>query len=254
VEARAPESPVPPTPKSGEVQAAPRAELAENKPDASPAAPENTTARLADVKAEPEQSEREEARSQPHIAVKSQAPEKPVVVTRSPSPSSPLRIAAITLGAAALSYGVVRFGISPQLTGTKPTASESAAASPTEAHTAAVQAASSPDAVRAPASAAAIVQAAAAAAPTTQDLPMPPGVVIAHAKGLLEIDTSDQQAIYVDGVFVGRGPLRRIPLDPGSHQVELRDGSANSGFSVAIKQGRRARVSVPGDEKPGAPR
>jgi hypothetical protein len=90
--------------------------------------------------------------------------------------------------------------------------------------------------------------------PTRADLPLPPGVIIAHEKGLLEIDTSDKQAIYVDGVFVGRGPLRRIPLDPGNHRVELRDGSENQAFPVEIQRGRRARLSVAGDEKPGARR
>jgi hypothetical protein len=43
--------------------------------------------------------------------------------------------------------------------------------------------------------------------------------------------------------------MRRVALDPGSHQLELRDGAARSGFSVAVAKGRRTRISLGGDVK-----
>jgi CheY-like chemotaxis protein len=242
------ESPFPPTPRSERLSAAPAADASD---EASPVAVEHTTARLAPAQ--------EEARASaaPRVTSVRVPSDKPLVETRAAGSGGPLRIALITLGAAALSYGVVRFAVAPQLTGSpKPDAAETAAlSSPTDSRMAAARPASAPEppaAAAQPASAAG--SAAAAAAPKPEDLPLPPGVVIAHAKGLLEIDTSDKLGIYVDGVFVGRGPLRRIPLDPGSHRVELRDGSEAQSFSVVIQRGRRARVSVAGDEKPGARR
>ncbi len=73
---------------------------------------------------------------------------------------------------------------------------------------------------------------------------MPPGVPLADDKGLLEIDIAGKDAIYVDGTFVGRGPLRRVPLDPGKHDVKLRQPGEEQAFQVDVKKGSRTRLSL----------
>lgn len=74
------------------------------------------------------------------------------------------------------------------------------------------------------------------------DLPLPDGIQVAPEKGLLEINTAGDHKIYVGGVFVGRGPVRRVPLAAGAHQVQLRlDGDEDS-VRVVVTSGRRVRV------------
>lgn len=85
-----------------------------------------------------------------------------------------------------------------------------------------------------------------AGAPAVQtvDTTLPPGVVIGRNKGLLEVETGGPQAIFVDGVFVGRGPLRRIPLSPGSHEVRTKQAGRQRVDRVQITQGRRTRLPL----------
>ncbi|HMI94364.1 MAG TPA: response regulator [Polyangiales bacterium] len=248
-----PESPAPPTPRSGQLLAAeaPIEAIETTGKSAESAAPSQAL--------ESAESPDEVPSTRPRAVAKDAraTASVPVVEARATSPSSPLRIGLITLCAMGVSYGVMRYAVAPKLNGEQAQASsegaatargaEPTSASPTPA-TAEPSATSPEHANAAPPGASTV------SAPTPQDLPLPPGVIIAQTKGLLEVDTSDKQAIYVDGVFVGRGPLRRIPLDPGAHPVELRDGNGNHEFSVEIKQGRRARVSLAADEKPGTPR
>jgi hypothetical protein len=82
------------------------------------------------------------------------------------------------------------------------------------------------------------------AAPTVEDLELPPGVPLPAGKGLLEVDVGGKQAIYVDSVFVGRGPLRRVPLDPGKHDVMLRLDADEMIQVVEVRPGRRTRLSL----------
>lgn len=81
-------------------------------------------------------------------------------------------------------------------------------------------------------------------APKIEELALPPGVPLAADKGLLEIEIVDKDAIYVDGTFVGRGPQRRVPVDPGTHEVKLRKPGEEQTFSVEVKRGSRTRVSL----------
>ncbi len=76
------------------------------------------------------------------------------------------------------------------------------------------------------------------------DLPLPPGFVLGPGKGLLEVDTGGNQSIYVDGTFVGHGPLRRIPLPPGRHTVETRQNGDQRQDEVDVSAGRRARLPL----------
>ena len=137
----------------------------------------------------------------------------------------PGRIVLLSLAAAVVAFGVVT--LVRGLTGAPaPTASEvpSAAAS-----------VGPPVSVAKPA----------AVQPTLQDLDVPPGVAVAGDKGLLEVDLGAKHAVYVDGAFVGRGPLRRVPLAPGNHQVLLKLPEGEVTVQAEIKAGRRTRVSLP---------
>jgi CheY-like chemotaxis protein len=154
--------------------------------------------------------------------------ERPVVEPRGGG-SSGLRVAAITLAAGLVSFGAVRFLIAPRLTQSAPSAPSEATAS------------------RAASGAGVGQQKQAPSAPAAEDLPLPPEVMIADTKGLLEISSSSKHAIYVDGAFVGRGPVRRVPLDPGRHEIELRDGLRKTTAAVTIRQGRRARLTLGAD-------
>ncbi len=76
-----------------------------------------------------------------------------------------------------------------------------------------------------------------------ESLPLPPGIELASGKGLLEISISEKDAIYVDDTFVGRGPLKRVPLEPGEHSVKLRKPGEEVTHSVKIEAGSRTRLS-----------
>jgi hypothetical protein len=78
----------------------------------------------------------------------------------------------------------------------------------------------------------------------TEDLPLPPGIVVAAARGMLEVDTGQRHSIYVGGAFVGRGPVRRIELDPGPHGVVIRLGAEELEHEVTVTKGRRIRLSL----------
>ena len=84
---------------------------------------------------------------------------------------------------------------------------------------------------------------AAADGPQIEDLALPPGIAVPPGKGLLEVDTGGRHSIYVGGAFVGRGPIRRLELDPGAHQVSTRLGAEQHEHAVTITKGRRARLS-----------
>lgn len=61
-------------------------------------------------------------------------------------------------------------------------------------------------------------------------------------KGLIEVVTSQDELVYVDGVFTGRGPLRRIPVSPGEHEVSIRaDGKERKG-SVKVVADKNTRA------------
>lgn len=87
---------------------------------------------------------------------------------------------------------------------------------------------------------------------TVEQLPLPEGLSW-PGKGLIEVVTGGRELIYVDGVFTGRGPLRRIPIAPGQHEVVLRTEAGESKHAVSVTVDRRARLLVgqPRPEEPG---
>jgi hypothetical protein len=71
--------------------------------------------------------------------------------------------------------------------------------------------------------------------------PMPQGMSW-PGKGLIEVVTSAEELVYVDGVFTGRGPLRRIPVSPGPHEISIRaDGKERTG-TAQVEAGRATRA------------
>lgn len=77
-----------------------------------------------------------------------------------------------------------------------------------------------------------------------RDLALPEGLTVPAGKGLLEVDSGGQHKLYVDNVFVGRGPVRRIPLDPGTHQVQTQLDGVEELHSVPVVANRRARLEL----------
>lgn len=71
--------------------------------------------------------------------------------------------------------------------------------------------------------------------------PMPDGLSW-PGKGLIEVVTSEEELIYVDGVFTGRGPLRRIPVSPGEHEVSIRTGGSKRSGMVAVEINKNTRA------------
>lgn len=65
-------------------------------------------------------------------------------------------------------------------------------------------------------------------------------------KGLIEVVTSTDELVYVDGVFTGRGPLRRIPVSPGDHEISIRtEGSERKG-TVQVQANKSTRAVFEG--------
>src|SRR5690606_32912936 len=61
-------------------------------------------------------------------------------------------------------------------------------------------------------------------------------------KGLIEVVTSEEELIYVDGVFTGRGPLRRIPVTPGKHEISIRTENSERTGTVEVTANRNTRA------------
>lgn len=74
--------------------------------------------------------------------------------------------------------------------------------------------------------------------------PLPGGIHVTPGQGLLEVEIVEPDAIYVNGVFVGRGPLRRVPLGAGKHTLEVRGERTNEKLEVDVAAGQRTRVAA----------
>jgi hypothetical protein len=77
-----------------------------------------------------------------------------------------------------------------------------------------------------------------------QDLELPADVTVAPDRGLLEIEIGAPHSIYVDGVFIGRGPSRRIPLREGPHEIRVRGDGVDTVQSIDIRKARRVRFGT----------
>jgi hypothetical protein len=77
-----------------------------------------------------------------------------------------------------------------------------------------------------------------------EDLPLPAGAVVTPGQGLLDIETGAREAIFVDGVELGRGPFLRLTLAPGVHEVRLRAHGEERIRFVLIRSTRRTRLPL----------
>jgi hypothetical protein len=77
------------------------------------------------------------------------------------------------------------------------------------------------------------------------DRELPAEIMLSTGKGLLEVSTGDKHRIYVDGVFVGPGPLRRIPLTPGAHEVRISLDGVERATTAEVRSNRRTLVEQP---------
>lgn len=75
----------------------------------------------------------------------------------------------------------------------------------------------------------------------TEVVPLPAGLAW-PGKGLLEVVTSEDELVYVDGVFTGRGPLRRVPVAPGEHEVSIRKEGSERRGTANVELGRTTRA------------
>jgi hypothetical protein len=73
-------------------------------------------------------------------------------------------------------------------------------------------------------------------------LALPDNIQVAPDSGLLEVSSDGRQKIYVNDVFVGRGPLRRVPLKPGPYSVTLRLDGAEQSYPATVVVGKRTRL------------
>jgi CheY-like chemotaxis protein len=92
--------------------------------------------------------------------------------------------------------------------------------------------------------AAALVTPLASAAPSGEDLPLPPGVVVSPNQGLLDVEIAGKEAIFVDGVELGKGPSMRLVLAPGVHEVRQRVRGEWRIRFVLIRPARRTRLPL----------
>ena len=170
-------------------------------------------------------------------------------------------MAALVIG---LQYGKARIGeaapppVDPQVTAELPAPENPAAAAPAPLVTAgatatapgvAVSPASAPSA-RAPAGipsgALSAVPSPMASTPPTSgdDLPLPPGIIVTPNQGLLDVETGGKEAIFVDGVELGKGPSLRLVLGPGVHEVRQRVRGEWRIRFVLIRPSRRTRLPL----------
>lgn len=83
-------------------------------------------------------------------------------------------------------------------------------------------------------------------APFVEMAPLPEGISY-PGKGLIEVVTSERELIYVDSIFLGRGPLRRVPVLPGDHAIKIRSGGAERSIQATVQVAQTTRVHFEGD-------
>ena len=81
--------------------------------------------------------------------------------------------------------------------------------------------------------------------PKIEMLPLSAGTDVPAGQGQLEVLTPDKVVLYVDGVFVGRGPVRRMALEPRAHELVIGEGADRIDARFEIKAGTLTRVALP---------
>jgi CheY-like chemotaxis protein/HPt (histidine-containing phosphotransfer) domain-containing protein len=171
-----------------------------------------------------------------HSIESSDAREIPAA-TQAPSATSQIMPIVLAVAAAAAAFGlmVALFGGSPEAPAATPKASQI------------IQDAEQP--MKGPPVVPAAVASQQTAAPVGQllvaDRELPAEVAVTAGKGLLEVSTGGKHRIYVDGVFIGPGPVRRVPLSPGQHEVKLSLDGVELSAPCEIRAERRTLVALP---------
>ncbi|HVU00226.1 MAG TPA: hypothetical protein VHE30_00690, partial [Polyangiaceae bacterium] len=76
------------------------------------------------------------------------------------------------------------------------------------------------------------------------DLDLPQGITVEAGKGLLEVEAPAGADVLVDSVVVGKGPLARLPIAPGSHEVRIRGEGVDLAASTVVREARRAHLGT----------
>jgi len=79
---------------------------------------------------------------------------------------------------------------------------------------------------------------------TLEELPLPDGLAVVGGHGLLEVDVPGASTLVIDGVEVGDGPIRQIPIVAGSHRIEFTVGGGQIAKTAEVTAGRRTRIAV----------
>ena len=77
-----------------------------------------------------------------------------------------------------------------------------------------------------------------------QDLELPAGLAVSQDRGLLEVGVDATESVYVDGVFIGKGPLRQVPLREGAHEIRIQADDLDVAQPIDVRRGRRTHVEV----------
>jgi DNA-binding response OmpR family regulator len=162
------------------------------------------------------------------------APSVAQVTPAEPKKASGTTLVVRSIGAGAFAFALMTWVVLPLFPGKD----EKTAVS----ETAEEVAAPAPSAVAAP-----------AAALTLSELEPPRGMELAPDQGIIEIETNGPDPIYVDGAFVGLGPMRRISAPAGAHRVEVRGDRATGPLELSLGAGRRARVVATATPTPVGP-
>lgn len=83
-----------------------------------------------------------------------------------------------------------------------------------------------------------------AASASIEEIPVPSNVTLKPGEALIEVTTGGDHAIFVDDTFVGRGPVRVIPVANGRHIVRTRLNGAERSDPVDLTPGRALRLSL----------
>jgi DNA-binding response OmpR family regulator len=142
-----------------------------------------------------------------------------------------------TLAAGGIAFAIMTWVILPLFSAEKEAAAPAADA-PAEVTPPAPRAAPPPSA------------AAPKAALSFTELEAPRGMEVPPEQGIIEVETSGPDPIYVDDAFVGLGPMRRVSAPAGGHRVEVRGEHASGPLELTLSAGRRARVQAAAAESP----
>jgi hypothetical protein len=146
-----------------------------------------------------------------------------------------LGIAAVMVVAAVVTYAVVT-GVRTMLADSPAKPAESASVAPT-----------SPASAALPSSASSVAPVPSGPVMTSlraEDLELPVGLTVSQDRGLLEVDVDQSISVYVDGVFIGKGPVRQVPLREGAHEIHVQGDSVDMVQPIQVHRGRRARVEM----------